>query len=39
MAQRNEVKPRKCDCCLEMIETTAQGIKDHAATCNGKVAK
>lgn len=29
MAERNEVKDRTCKTCKRIINTTAQGIKDH----------
>ena len=36
MAERNAVKPRTCQKCLQTFETTAVGIKDHAVKCNGQ---
>lgn len=34
MAERNAVKPRKCDKCGKVLETTAEGIKAHAERCS-----
>jgi hypothetical protein len=33
MAQRKQVKPRKCSKCQQWIETDAKGIKLHAEEC------
>lgn len=33
MAQRKQIKPRKCNVCQCLIDTTAKGIMDHAAKC------
>ena len=33
MAERNALKPRKCDFCSEDIITDAKGIKKHAVAC------
>ena len=33
MAERNALKPRKCDFCFEEHITDAKGIKAHAIVC------
>ena len=33
VAERNALKPRKCDFCSEDIITDAKGIKKHAVAC------
>lgn len=38
MAERNSEKDRLCNKCCQVLKTTAAGIKDHAAKCNGQQA-
>jgi hypothetical protein len=38
MSEKTQRKPRICQVCGATLFLTASGIKDHAATCEGKKA-